>query len=586
MYLKRLEIQGFKSFAQKAVLEFIPPRDGRFSITAIVGPNGAGKSNISDAIRWVMGEQSLKTLRGKKSEDVIFSGSELKSQLGAAEVNLVLDNADKRVLEDYPEIVVTRRFYRSGEGEYLINNKNVRLFDIHLLLAQAQFAQGSYSVISQGMIDRLLISSPIDRKDFLDEAAGIKEYQIKQHQAELKLRHTEENMQQAERLLQEVEPRLKLLARQVRKLERRQEVVLELREAQEKYYGTIFLKNKTDFEKIQKELAEVELTYRSLFKELEKVQTELADLARASTRQEVFNELQTRYREALRAKNDLERELTVLQGSLQAEYREAGQQNISWLENKVAELKSQHDKSHDDLKVTEDEAEKIDRLLADQKKQADELSMSKAAITVNISRLETQMVNDQSEQNYRDLSGLTAVKAVLEKRSEFGRVYGLVAELGDVSEEYRLALEVAAGANLSSIVVEDEEVARRAIEYLREHRLGVATFLPLNKVHGRGITAEAQSLLQESEVYGLALSLINFDQKFFEIFSFIFGDTLVVKDLMAARRLGIGVARMVTLSGDLVEKTGMMKGGYRHRKYSSLTFSNKKFLGFIFNIIS
>src|SRR3989339_939088 len=137
MFLKKLEIHGFKSFAQKAVLDFVEPqpfdfaqgKNNRNSVTAIVGPNGAGKSNISDAIRWVMGEQSLKTLRGKKSEDVIFSGSELKSQLGAAEVTLVLDNADKRVLEDYPEIVVTRRFYRSGEGEYLINNKNVRLFD-------------------------------------------------------------------------------------------------------------------------------------------------------------------------------------------------------------------------------------------------------------------------------------------------------------------------------------------------------------------------------------------------------------------------------------------------------------------------
>ena len=248
MYLKRLEIQGFKSFAPKTVLDFLPPKDGRFSITAIVGPNGSGKSNISDAIRWVMGEQSLKTLRGKKSEDIIFSGSEIKGQLGVAEVTLVLDNSDKRVLEDYSEIVVTRRFYRSGEGEYLINNKQARLYDIHLLLAQAQFAQGSYSVVGQGMIDRLLISSPTDRKDFLDEAAGIKEFQIKQHQAELKLRHTEENMLQAERLLAEVEPRLKILARQVKKLEKRQEVELELREVQEKYYGTIYHKNKTNWE--------------------------------------------------------------------------------------------------------------------------------------------------------------------------------------------------------------------------------------------------------------------------------------------------------------------------------------------------
>lgn len=578
MYLKRLEIQGFKSFAPKTVLDFLPPKDGRFSITAIVGPNGSGKSNISDAIRWVMGEQSMKNIRGKKSEDVIFAGSETKGQLGVAEVTLVLDNSDKRVLEDYSEIVVTRRFDRSGEGEYLINNKQVRLFDIHLLLAQAQFAQGSYSVVGQGMIDKLLVSSPADRKDFLDEAAGIKEFQIKQHQAELKLKHTEENMIQAERLLAEVEPRLKILARQVKKLEKRQEVEMELREVQEKYYGTIYNKNKTDFDAVRADLNVVEENYRKMFKELETVQTELAELARASTRQEVFNELQVRYREAVRVKNDLERELAVLQGSLQAEYRQSGQQNVGWLTSKVAELKSNHDKLKDNLSGIEDEAEQVGRKVGEERRRADDLSMSKAAATVNISRLQTLMMNDQSEQNYRELAGLTAVKSVMENRHKFGKVHGLVAELGEVAEDHRLALEVAAGANLSSIVVEDDEVARLAIDYLREQRLGVATFLPLNKVRGRETSNDIQNLLSERDVYGLALSLINFDDKFYEIFSFIFGNTLVVKDLITARRIGIGAARMVTLTGDLVEKTGMMKGGYRHRKYSSLTFSNKTFL--------
>jgi chromosome segregation protein len=203
MYLKRLEIKGFKSFAEKTVLDFLPYQNNRYSITAIVGPNGSGKSNVSDAIRWVMGEQSLKTLRGKKSEDVIFNGSMVKGQLGAAEVTMVLDNSDvsanaDRPMADYPEITVTRRLYRSGEGEYLINNNPVRLLDIYLFLAQAQFAQHSYSVVGQGTIDKLLTVSPSERKDFLDEASGIKEFQIKQHQAQLKLARTRENLQQAE----------------------------------------------------------------------------------------------------------------------------------------------------------------------------------------------------------------------------------------------------------------------------------------------------------------------------------------------------------------------------------------------------
>jgi chromosome segregation protein len=154
MYLKRLEIKGFKSFADKTVLDFLPYKNNRHSITAVVGPNGSGKSNISDAVRWVMGEQSLKNLRGKKNEDIIFGGSASKGQLSAAEVTMVLDNSpdsakatmgEGRLMADYPEITVARRLYRSGEGEYLINNNQVRLLDVHLLLAQAQFAQHSYS---------------------------------------------------------------------------------------------------------------------------------------------------------------------------------------------------------------------------------------------------------------------------------------------------------------------------------------------------------------------------------------------------------------------------------------------------------
>src|SRR3989339_1449250 len=168
MFLKKLEIHGFKSFAQKAVLDFVEPINNRNSITAIVGPNGSGKSNISDAIRWVMGEQSLKTLRGKKSEDIIFSGSEGKGQMGMASVSMTLDNKDNRAPIDYEELVITRRLYRNGESEYLINENSVRLLDLQILLARAQFGQGSYSVIGQGMIDRLLLQTPQERKDFFD----------------------------------------------------------------------------------------------------------------------------------------------------------------------------------------------------------------------------------------------------------------------------------------------------------------------------------------------------------------------------------------------------------------------------------
>src|SRR5689334_6333179 len=211
-------MQGFKTFANRTVLEFLPPKEGSRGTTAIVGPNGSGKSNIADAVRWVLGEQSLKLLRGKKSEDVIFSGSEKRARSGFAEASLYLNNEDKAVDIEYSEIVITRRIYRDGESEYLVNKNKVKLQDVLLLLAKANFGQRTYSVIGQGMIDAILVASPKERKEFFDEAAGVKQYQLKRESAVRKLDASEENLKQAELILAEIEPRMRSLSRQVRRL--------------------------------------------------------------------------------------------------------------------------------------------------------------------------------------------------------------------------------------------------------------------------------------------------------------------------------------------------------------------------------
>ncbi|MEK7680957.1 MAG: AAA family ATPase [Patescibacteria group bacterium] len=511
MYLKKLEIKGFKSFAEKTVVDFLPLKNGRYSITAIVGPNGSGKSNISDAVRWVMGEQSLKNIRGKKNEDVIFSGSETKGQLGAAEVNMVLDNSDGKLMDDYPELSITRRLYRSGEGEYLINNNSVRLLDIHLLLAKAQFAQHSYSVVGQGMIDRLLIVNPVERKEFLDAASGIKEFQIKQHQAELKLARTVENVEQADRLMQEVEPRLKILAKQVKKLEKRQEVELKLRENQERYYASVCLSNRIELDKLNSVLTGVETDYRQAFKDLEITQNELSALARDSVKEE----------------------------------KESGS------------------------------SDGVVKIISEQRKLLDQISKDKTSAQLKIFSLEKQIFQDQSEQNYRQLSGLFAAQSVLENKDKFGEVHGLVAELGEVEEKYQLALEVAAGSYLSALVVADDEVAKQAIEFLRNNRLGVATFLPLNKINSRPADQAVDKILSMPGVVGLAAGIVKHENKFADIFSFVFGQTVVVENLAVAQKIGIGRARMVTLAGDLAEKSGVMKGGFKQIKKDGLRFSSR-----------
>src|SRR3989338_7512404 len=223
MHLKKLEIQGFKSFAKKMVLEFEP------GITAVVGPNGSGKSNIADSLRWVFGEQSMKLLRGKKAEDVIFAGSSQKARLGAAEVMAYFDNTDHRMAIDFEEVMIGRRVYRDGNSEYILNGSVVRLLDIETLLARSGFGNTSYWVIGQGTIDQLILRGPAAIKELIEEAAGIKPYYIKRERTLRRLEITSVNLEQARALMAEIEPRLKSLRRQAKRLEQREDLEKELR---------------------------------------------------------------------------------------------------------------------------------------------------------------------------------------------------------------------------------------------------------------------------------------------------------------------------------------------------------------------
>jgi len=231
VFLKKLEIHGFKSFAKKTVLEFQP------GIISIVGPNGSGKSNIADSLRWVFGEQSLKLLRGKKTEDVIFAGSDQKARLGAAEVTVTFDNSDHKMPLDYDEVVIGRRVYRDGNSEYLLNGSQVRLLDIEELLTKAGFGNTSYFVIGQGTIDQLILRGPAGVKELIEEASGIQPYYIKRDRALRRMDRTEQNLERVRALVSEIEPRLRSLRRQTRKLERRGEVEVELKTAQISYFS-------------------------------------------------------------------------------------------------------------------------------------------------------------------------------------------------------------------------------------------------------------------------------------------------------------------------------------------------------------
>lgn len=249
MYLKRLEIHGFKSFAQRTVLEFEP------GITAIVGPNGSGKSNVSDAVRWVLGEQSAKQLRGKKSDDVVFAGSDKRSRGSFAEVVATFDNADRKIPVDAPEVSIGRRVDRSGESEYLINGSRVRLLDIIDLVLKSNIGTSRYTVIGQGTIDQLILAGPTEIKGLLDEASGVKTYHVRREKTLKRLEQTAQNLMRAEDVVRELEPRLKSLRRQAKRMEAREGLELELRVLQRERLGILYFGFLTEVQALQQQLA-------------------------------------------------------------------------------------------------------------------------------------------------------------------------------------------------------------------------------------------------------------------------------------------------------------------------------------------
>jgi len=332
MYLQKLEIQGFKSFAQKTTLEF------NRQLTAVVGPNGSGKSNIADAIRWVLGEQSIKLLRGKKAEDVIFAGSDLKSRLGMAEVSLYLNNSDGSAQIEFAEIVITRRVFRDGQSEYLLNQSTVRLQDIQLLLARSNFGQKTYSVIGQGMVDSILLSSPAERKEFFEEATGVKQYQIKREQAIAKLTTTYENLEQAEILLQEIEPRLRVLTRQVKRLEQREELEREIRTLQKRYFRFRYHQINNKYKQVEAKHQELDnkvLTEQDKVKSLEQ---NLRKLEGSELVPQTWQALQAKQANLRQRQAEYIKEQVVAEAEESVQHLKRGEGEIAFLKQRLSEL--------------------------------------------------------------------------------------------------------------------------------------------------------------------------------------------------------------------------------------------------------
>jgi chromosome segregation protein len=319
MYLKRLEIQGFKSFANKTVLEF------EKGTTAVVGPNGSGKSNIADAIRWVLGEQSSKQLRGKKSDDVIFAGSEKKSKLSFAEVSVTFDNADHRIPLDYSEVAITRRIDRSGESDYLINGNKVRLLDIIDLILKSNIGTSRYTVIGQGTIDQMILAGPSEIKNLIDEASGVKTYYIRREKTLKRLEQTTQNLIRVQDLLSEIEPRLKSLRRQAKRMEERENIESELRSLQADSYSQKYWQLHRGIQDYAGKIEAHDLEREKIEKEINNLRTVL-DASEQDNRAEVseYQAIQSEIRQMQDKKNKLLEDAAMIRGKLNANTSASG----------------------------------------------------------------------------------------------------------------------------------------------------------------------------------------------------------------------------------------------------------------------
>lgn len=333
MFLKKVEISGFKSFASKTTLEFLPAcsfKEGRKNcgITAIVGPNGSGKSNVADAIRWAMGEQSMKNLRGKKSEDIIFAGSGKKTRLGSAWATLYFDNSDKRIPLEFSEVSLTRKIFRSGESEYLINGSKVRLIDIIDLLAKAGVGKESYCVINQGMTDAVLNATPADRRTILEDAAGVKQYQIKKERAIKKLDSTKNNLEKVGSLVKEIEPHLRMLKRQAEKAQQGQEITQALREKQQKLFAYLWHIFEQEKETASTEKNEIGAKMKNLQRGVDKVNDELNAESKKVQDSQTREELEQKKKNVYQILNGLEKELAITEGRIEIEKEKMANQKL------------------------------------------------------------------------------------------------------------------------------------------------------------------------------------------------------------------------------------------------------------------
>ena len=670
MYLKEIEIQGFKSFADKTKVVFDQ------GVTAVVGPNGSGKSNITESLRWALGESSVKSLRGGKMPDVIFAGTESRKPLNYASVVVTLDNHDGFIKDAGQEIRVERHIYRSGDSEYKIDGKKVRLRDIHDLFLDTGLGRDSFSIISQGKVEEIFNSKPEERRAIFEEAAGVLKYKTRRKETESKLQQTQDNLDRLEDIIYELDNQIKPLEKQAENARK----FLDLEGQRKAIYLDVLVaqinENKAELDSTEEELAQVQELLMSYYQKREKLEEEnqtlkkqrqdlqaemakdqvslmdltslISDLERKlalsklESEQVALNQQEAQARLAAledkrnslsKEKSDKESSLALLEENLvqnnqklnrlEAELlafsddpdqmiellrerfvallqeeadvsnqltrienelensRQLSQKQADQLEKLKEQLATAKEKASQQKEELETAKEHVQKLLADyqvcvkeQEEQKTSYQAQQSQLFDRLDSLKNKQARAQSLENIlRNHSNFYAgVKSVLQEKARLGGIIGAVSEHLTFDVHYQTALEIALGASSQHIIVEDEQAATKAIDFLKRNRAGRATFLPLTTIKARTISSQNQDAIATSPGFlGMADELVSFDKRLEAIFKNLLATTAIfdsVEHVRAAARQVRYQVRMVTLDGTELRTGGSYAGGANRQNNS------------------
>ena len=670
MYLKEIEIQGFKSFADKTKVVFDQ------GVTAVVGPNGSGKSNITESLRWALGESSVKSLRGGKMPDVIFAGTESRKPLNYASVVVTLDNKDGFIKDAGQEIKVERHIYRTGDSEYKIDGKKVRLRDIHDLFLDTGLGRDSFSIISQGKVEEIFNSKPEERRAIFEEAAGVLKYKTRRKETESKLQQTQDNLDRLEDIIYELDNQIKPLEKQattarkfkeldvqrkaiyldvlvaqiqaskaeldlteeelnqvqelltsyyqkreslelenqslkkqrqdlqaemakdqtslmdltalISDLERKlalskletEQVALNQQEAQARLASLDEKRNALIQEKEEKEanLSQLEANLAVNTKELNRLEAEL--VAFSDDPDQMIEQLRERFVAFLQEEADVSNQLTRIENDLENS-RQQTQKQEEQLESLKEQLASAKSKASEQDLALKSAKEKVQTLLADYQTHAKQEEEQKQAyqsqqnqLFDRLDSLKNKQAKAQSLENIlKNHSNFYAgVKSVLQEKNRLGGIVGAVSEHLTFDVRYQTALEIALGASSQHIIVEDEQAATKAIDFLKRNRAGRATFLPLTTIKARSISGQNQDVIASSPGFlGMADELVTFDAKHEAIFKNLLATTAIFDTVEHARDAARKVryqVRMVTLDGTELRTGGSYAGGANRQNNS------------------